>query len=338
MIAVANFISLPLLFLSTTFLARSQMPHWMRIAARFNPVNWGVNAARAVVLPGTDWGAVGVYLAAAARAHARRPPASRPGRSARTRARSRASDDRADRLAGRDRLADRHREAVDRAGAVRRDLVLHLHRLDDAEHLADLDDVAVGDLHGEHRALHRARHDLGRAAGAPAAARSRRRRASSRNGASGTDTFTVTRRPSTSATVSRCSVRTAPAAADAGSAAHRLGRQLLGARRELRRLDDPVAGLAGPEARMLEQRLVEADQRLHAADLELAERAQHPPDRILAVDAAHDQLRDHRVVERRDHRAGRDAGVDPHARPGRLAVGRDRPGRRAGSRATDPRR
>jgi ABC-2 type transport system permease protein len=62
MIAVANFISLPLLFLSTTFLARSQMPHWMRVAARFNPVNWGVNAARAVALPGTDWGAVGVYL------------------------------------------------------------------------------------------------------------------------------------------------------------------------------------------------------------------------------------------------------------------------------------
>ena len=37
--------------------------------SRFNPVNWGVNAARAVVLPATDWGAVGVYLAAAARAH-----------------------------------------------------------------------------------------------------------------------------------------------------------------------------------------------------------------------------------------------------------------------------
>ena len=56
MIAVANFISLPLLFLSTTMLARSQMPHWMRVAARFNPVNWGVKAARAVVLPDTDWG------------------------------------------------------------------------------------------------------------------------------------------------------------------------------------------------------------------------------------------------------------------------------------------
>jgi ABC-2 type transport system permease protein len=63
MIAVANFISLPLLFLSSTFLARSQMPHWMRIAARFNPVNWGVNAARAVVLPDTDWGSVGIDVA-----------------------------------------------------------------------------------------------------------------------------------------------------------------------------------------------------------------------------------------------------------------------------------
>jgi ABC-2 type transport system permease protein len=63
MIAVANFISLPLLFLSTAFLARPQMPHWMRITSRFNPVNWGVEAARAVALPGTDWGAVGEYLA-----------------------------------------------------------------------------------------------------------------------------------------------------------------------------------------------------------------------------------------------------------------------------------
>lgn len=63
MIAVANFIGLPLLFLSTTLLARAQMPHWMRIAARFNPVDWGVRAAREVVLPGTAWGTVGVYLA-----------------------------------------------------------------------------------------------------------------------------------------------------------------------------------------------------------------------------------------------------------------------------------
>jgi ABC-2 type transport system permease protein len=62
MIAVANFIGLPLLFLSTTLLARAQMPHWMRVAAHFNPVDWGVRAAREVVLPGTSWGTVGLYL------------------------------------------------------------------------------------------------------------------------------------------------------------------------------------------------------------------------------------------------------------------------------------
>jgi ABC-2 type transport system permease protein len=63
MIAVANFIGLPLLFLSSTLLARPQMPPWMRTAAKFNPVDWGVKAARAVVLPGTDWSAVALYLA-----------------------------------------------------------------------------------------------------------------------------------------------------------------------------------------------------------------------------------------------------------------------------------
>src|SRR5918912_1363256 len=62
MIAVANFIGLPLLFLSTTMIARAQMPHWMQIAARFNPVDWGVRAAREVVLPGTSWSTVGWHL------------------------------------------------------------------------------------------------------------------------------------------------------------------------------------------------------------------------------------------------------------------------------------
>jgi ABC-2 type transport system permease protein len=62
MIAVANFIGLPLLFLSTTMNARSQMPHWMREVARFNPVDWGVQAAREVALPGTSWSAVGWHL------------------------------------------------------------------------------------------------------------------------------------------------------------------------------------------------------------------------------------------------------------------------------------
>jgi len=62
MITLANFIGLPLLFLSSTLLAERQMPHWMRVTAKFNPVNWGVDAARDVVLPGTDWRSVGVHV------------------------------------------------------------------------------------------------------------------------------------------------------------------------------------------------------------------------------------------------------------------------------------
>ncbi|HZQ16082.1 MAG TPA: ABC transporter permease [Gaiellaceae bacterium] len=62
MIAVANFIGLPLLFLSTTMIAKAQMPGWMQTAARFNPVDWGVRASREVVLPGTSWGSVGWHL------------------------------------------------------------------------------------------------------------------------------------------------------------------------------------------------------------------------------------------------------------------------------------
>jgi ABC-2 type transport system permease protein len=58
-IAVANFIGLPLLFLSSTLLATTQMPQWMQTVAKFNPVNWGVVMAREVVLPGTDWTVVG---------------------------------------------------------------------------------------------------------------------------------------------------------------------------------------------------------------------------------------------------------------------------------------
>jgi len=34
----------------------------MQTAAKFNPVDWGVRAAREVVLPGTDWSVVGWHL------------------------------------------------------------------------------------------------------------------------------------------------------------------------------------------------------------------------------------------------------------------------------------
>ena len=65
---------------------------------------------------------------------------------------------------------------------------------------------------------------------------------------------------------------------------------------------------------------MEADERRHSADLVLAERAQHPPARVLAVDAVDAQLRDQRVVE------ADDLGACRHARSRR-----ERPGP-AGSR------
>jgi ABC-2 type transport system permease protein len=62
MIAVANFIGLPLIFISSALIAETLMPTWMRWAARFNPVEWGVVAAREAMMPGTDWSRVGLYV------------------------------------------------------------------------------------------------------------------------------------------------------------------------------------------------------------------------------------------------------------------------------------
>jgi len=62
MIAVANFISLPLLFFSSILIAKSLIPSWMRSLSLVNPVEWSVRAARGQVLPHTDWAAIGSYL------------------------------------------------------------------------------------------------------------------------------------------------------------------------------------------------------------------------------------------------------------------------------------
>jgi hypothetical protein len=105
-------------------------------------------------------------------------------------------------------------------------------------------------------------------------------------------------------------------------------RQLLRTLGKLLRLNHAVARRALDEARVFEQRAVEAEQRRDPADLVLLERAQHASARVLAVDAVDDQLRDERVVEPRNLGARGDSGVDAHARPRRLAVARDPPGRR----------
>jgi ABC-2 type transport system permease protein len=63
MIAVSNFVALPLMFLSSTLIAFSLMPGWMQWAARLNPVQWGVVSAREMVERDTDWASVAVHLA-----------------------------------------------------------------------------------------------------------------------------------------------------------------------------------------------------------------------------------------------------------------------------------
>jgi ABC-2 type transport system permease protein len=63
MIAVSNFIGLPLLFISTALIAQELMPSWMQWASRFNPVQWGIVSSREVMLPGTDWSSAWVHLA-----------------------------------------------------------------------------------------------------------------------------------------------------------------------------------------------------------------------------------------------------------------------------------
>ncbi|MBA2520766.1 MAG: ABC transporter permease [Chloroflexia bacterium] len=65
LISVANFFGTPLLFLSTAFIAADLMPGWIRSIARFNPVNWAIDASRAA-MEGGNWTIIvqnSVYLA-----------------------------------------------------------------------------------------------------------------------------------------------------------------------------------------------------------------------------------------------------------------------------------
>ena len=62
MIATANFVGLPLMFLSSILVSVALMPGWIKWISKFNPVNWGTGAARNAVVVGGDWGPSGVYL------------------------------------------------------------------------------------------------------------------------------------------------------------------------------------------------------------------------------------------------------------------------------------
>jgi ABC-2 type transport system permease protein len=59
LIGAVNFIVLPLTFLSSAFMQLSLAPGWIQAVARFNPVNWAVQAGRAALGTSVDWGLVG---------------------------------------------------------------------------------------------------------------------------------------------------------------------------------------------------------------------------------------------------------------------------------------
>jgi ABC-2 type transport system permease protein len=54
-IGINTFLLLPLTFLSSAFIVTALMPHWMRIVADGNPVNWALEAGRAAMSSGADW-------------------------------------------------------------------------------------------------------------------------------------------------------------------------------------------------------------------------------------------------------------------------------------------
>jgi ABC-2 type transport system permease protein len=57
-IGINTFLLLPLTFLSSAFMAPSQMPGWIRHIADFNPLDWAMVAGRSALSEHPDWGDV----------------------------------------------------------------------------------------------------------------------------------------------------------------------------------------------------------------------------------------------------------------------------------------
>ncbi len=60
-IGLSIFLLLPLTFLSSAFMAKALMPHWIRILAAGNPVNWAVEVGRGAMSVSADWAHVLAY-------------------------------------------------------------------------------------------------------------------------------------------------------------------------------------------------------------------------------------------------------------------------------------
>ncbi len=58
LIGISQFTALPLTFLSSAVMDTSLAPHWMRVAATVNPLDWAVVVSRETLLGSPDWAAV----------------------------------------------------------------------------------------------------------------------------------------------------------------------------------------------------------------------------------------------------------------------------------------
>jgi ABC-2 type transport system permease protein len=58
-IGAVTFVQLPLTFLSAALMQQSLVPGWIQTVAKFNPVNWAVEAGRSAAMEKIDWGLVG---------------------------------------------------------------------------------------------------------------------------------------------------------------------------------------------------------------------------------------------------------------------------------------
>ncbi|MBX5469288.1 MAG: ABC transporter permease [Thermoleophilaceae bacterium] len=59
LIALMQFLLLPLTFLSSAFMQKSLMPGWMQTVSDVNPVNWAIEAGRGALGGDWDWGLIG---------------------------------------------------------------------------------------------------------------------------------------------------------------------------------------------------------------------------------------------------------------------------------------
>jgi ABC-2 type transport system permease protein len=62
LIGAVSFVLLPLTFLSSALMQQSLVPAWIREVAKFNPVNWAVEAGRSAAMQHINWGLVAGHI------------------------------------------------------------------------------------------------------------------------------------------------------------------------------------------------------------------------------------------------------------------------------------